>query len=386
MPSVPQRLDARRADTAGTAAGMIPPSKPPVRHAGALGWLRRNLFAGVLDSLLTLVAVAALAWLLLPVFDWAVLKGVWTAGSLDECRRIVAAAHGAGEQGACWAVIKANMGPLLFGDYPAPLRWRPALAIGLIVLALMPLLVSRLPRRALWLSALCPVAAYILIRGGFGLEPVAGPQIGGVLLALILAVAGSAMAVALGLMLAIGREFAIPPIRALCAAIGGVLRGVPLIVLFLAMGVISLFTPRGIGIGQVLWLALVLALHSCVWIADAIRRGIAALPRGQWEAAAALGLGYRQAIWRIVLPQALKIAAPQIVHTCIALVRDTTVALALWGGLASRIMATPAWNGSSVELLLFLALLYGVVCFLMYRHALTFPEPARGQPQMAHRS
>lgn len=375
------------------AVGPIPPSKPPVSEVGVIRWLRRNLFNSAFDGILTLILIAVIASLMLPLVDWAFLKGVWNANSLEQCREIVAATHGEGARGACWAVINKNSDLLLFGLYPPQLHWRPVLAFVLFFVALAPVLFRSVPQRMLWFSAIYPIIAYILIWGGFGLEIVDSVKIGGFLLAILIAVTGIAIAIPFGFVLAFGRQFAIFPIKTICMAFAEFLRGVPLIVLMYTAAVMSIFfMPPNTRIDRILWYAFLLALHSGVYIAEAIRRCLEALPRGQWEAAAALRLSYPKTIWLIILPQALKIAAPQIVHTCIGLFRDTTlvsvvVFLGSHGdGVLNPIRASSAWNGILWELFAVLALFYWVFGFLMSRYALTFREQTQGQPQMAHRS
>ncbi len=165
------------------ASGQIPPSPPPLASTGVIGWLRENLFAGPLNTVLTVVSVAAVALFLPQFVDWAFLKGVWTASSLSECREIIAAAHGEGARGACWAVIDERFNQFLFGFYPSDQYWRPILAFLLLGVAIAPVLFDKLPYRGVLLihSALYPLIAVFLIWGGsFWMIPmvVAGPVLG----------------------------------------------------------------------------------------------------------------------------------------------------------------------------------------------------------------
>jgi general L-amino acid transport system permease protein len=188
----------------------------------------------VIDSILTLISITVVVLLVPPLVDWAILNGVWNANSLDECREIVAATHGEGAQGACWAVFNGRIGLLLFGFYPPELFWRPVMAFVLLFVALAPILFSSLPRRMLWFSAIYPIIAFILIWGGFGLEVVESVKIGGFLLAITIAVTGIATAISIGFVLALGRQFSILAIRTICAIFIEFIRGVPLIVLLFA--------------------------------------------------------------------------------------------------------------------------------------------------------
>ena len=165
------------------AAGQIPPAAPPPNSTGAIGWVRANLFPGPVNSLMTIISIAVVLLLLPPIIDWAFLKGVWNATSLQNCREIIVATHGEGAKGACWAVINERFNQFLFGFYPSELYWRPSLAFFLLLAALAPVLFSDLPfRRALLVhAALFPLIAVFLIWGGsiWGkLLVLAGPMIG----------------------------------------------------------------------------------------------------------------------------------------------------------------------------------------------------------------
>jgi general L-amino acid transport system permease protein len=145
------------------ASGQIPPSPPPANMTGPIGWVRENLFDGMVNSILTLASIAVIVLLVPPIIDWAFLKGVWNATSLGNCREIVAATHGEGASGACWAVINERFNQFLFGFYPPELYWRPILTFVLLFVAIAPVLFSSLPRQMLWFSLAFPLVAAVLL-------------------------------------------------------------------------------------------------------------------------------------------------------------------------------------------------------------------------------
>ncbi|MDH3665862.1 MAG: hypothetical protein OEN23_02930 [Paracoccaceae bacterium] len=151
--------------TSFVAASLIAPSAPPTSERGVIRWLRENLFNGFTNSLFTLISIAAILLLMLPVVDWAFFKGVWNATSFEECRQIVIAVHGEAAHGACWAFLNDRLELLVFGFYPPDLYWRPIVAFILLLVALAPILINRLPRRLLWFSAIYPFVGYALIWG-----------------------------------------------------------------------------------------------------------------------------------------------------------------------------------------------------------------------------
>ncbi|MEM7314581.1 MAG: ABC transporter permease subunit [Planctomycetota bacterium] len=336
----------------------------------AFHWLRSNIFSGVINSLLSLALIALIVTVLSNFIVWAVLNAVWNAGSFDECKEIIAATHGSEAHGACWAVLKGRVGVLLFGFYPPELYWRPITALVLLFAALAPVFFKSLPRSMLGFSAVYPVIAYQLIRGGFVLEVVETREFGGLMLTLILAVSGIALSIPTGIALALGRQFLIRPCRAFFASIIAFVRGVPLIVLlFAAFLLTNLFVPPGTHIDSILRAVAVIALHTGARIAGAIHEGLVAIPQGQWDAASALGLGQRKAIWLIALPQVLRSLSPWIVLAAVGAFRDTTL-VAIAGffdpvALLVVIRNDIAWHGVLWEVFIFVGAIYWSICFCM---------------------
>jgi general L-amino acid transport system permease protein len=347
-----------------------PLSKQPPSKVGAIHWLRKNIFNGVTNSLLSLIVIAFVVAVLSNIIEWAILNAVWNAESIDECHEIIIATHGAEAHGACWAVLKGRVDLLLFGFYPPEHYWRPITALFLLLAALAPILLRSLPRMMLCFTAIYPVIAYYLIWGGFGFEVTNSRNFGGLLLTLIIAIAGIAIAILIGTALALGRQFLILPLRIICATIIAFARGVPLIILmFAAFFLTKLSMPPGTYIDPIFRAIAVIALHTGCRIAGAIREELVALPQGQWEATSALGFSHRKAIWLIILPQVLRRMLPWIVLASIGVFRDTTL-VSLMGlldpvALLNAIRTDENWHGVIWELFVFVGLLYWFFCFCM---------------------
>jgi general L-amino acid transport system permease protein len=332
---------------------------------------------------MTLVSIAMILLAVPPILEWAVLHAVWNAGSLEECRQIIAAAHGEGASGACWAVINERIYQLLFGFYPPDLYWRPILALILLATALAPVMFAGLPRRMLWFTALYPVIGYCLLCGvspqdneflSSHLSVVGSWKFGGLLLVITVAAMGIAAAIPIGIAFELGRTSSLLILRWVSSAAIEIFRGVPVLVLLITSSVaLNYFLPPSTSFDLVLRAALIAALITGAYIAEAIRAGFAALPWSHYEAAAALGLSYRKAMWLIIWPQIIRNTMPRIVIACTGLVRDISI-VAVIGfldpiGLLNPIRADSNWNGLYWELFVVVALLYGVPSYVLSLYA-----------------
>ncbi|MEM8948230.1 MAG: amino acid ABC transporter permease [Pseudomonadota bacterium] len=404
----------------------IPASDPPARDSGLMLWARQNLASSPLNIALSVISIALIAWILPPIFKWAFVDAVWSAGSLRECREINA-------DGACWAMINERWMQYTFGFYPAALIWRPILCFFLMLAALAPVLFDRIPRRFLILTVLFPFIAYWLIWGGsfwfaagivlgpvigffafnavnriggmlpaliigilvtllwwaigielfdnivsailpIALQRVSSDQLGGFLLTFIIGVTGIAASFPIGVALALGRQSNLIFIKAVSVMFIEFIRGVPLItLLFVASTVLNYFLPPGTTFDLVLRVLIMVTLFASAYQAEVIRGGLAALPRGQYEAAHALGLDYWKSMRLIILPQALKISIPGIVNNCIGLFKDTTLVIIIGLldplGLTTTIRATQEWNGIVVEPYVFIAVFFFIFCFGMSQYS-----------------
>ncbi|MDO5613607.1 MAG: amino acid ABC transporter permease [Paracoccus sp. (in: a-proteobacteria)] len=458
---------------------MLPPADPPTQQAGAVKWLRENLFSGPVNSALTVLGLLAIWYLVASSWDW-LAHSVWNASSLTECRQIIAATWGEGARGACWAVIRERWNQYTFGFYPPALYWRPTMTFGLLLVALAPVLFSesRLIRRcvlavaavgtllamialsapmpwlifaaatmfgalllaerhSVWLlifSAAFPVLGVWFLWGGslWGplmvpvaigvgvlvwwlagrilpmLAPLAGimaallfwqflaadvaedaeglislsiPAVrstlfGGFLLSITIGVAGIVMSLPLGIVLALARRSDMFLVKSLAVMFIEFIRGVPLItLLFVASLLLNYFLPPGTSFDIILRVIIMVTLFSAAYMAEVIRGGLAALPKGQYEAADALGLDYWKAQRLIILPQALKISIPGIVSTFIGMFKDTTLVtfVGLYDPLKSMsdaVRANVEWKGIYWEPYIFVGAVFFIICFGMSRYSM----------------
>lgn len=458
---------------------MLPQQPPPIREAGAVKWLRENLFSGPVNTLLTLVGLAIIWFLVSHFWDWFA-HSVWNADSLAECREIIAATWGEGARGACFAVIRERWHQYMFGFYPPELYWRPLLAFGLLMVALAPILFSETQqirrivlvvstiatllfmqvlgvpavafllgaiimigatilaeRNAGWLlifSALYPLIGVFLLWGGtlwaplmvlagiglgwlgwrlvaivspmlaviagilvtlvwwigftgeaagdlqnllpMGITPVESEKFGGFLLAITIGVAGIALSLPMGIILALARRSDMFLVTSLAVIFIEFIRGVPLItLLFVASLLLNYFLPPGTSFDIILRVIIMVTVFAAAYMAEVIRGGLAALPKGQYEAADSLGLDYWRAQRLIILPQALKISIPGIVSTFIGMFKDTTLVtfVGLFDplkGISDFVRANFAWKGIYWEPFIFTGAIFFIICFSMSRYSM----------------
>ncbi|MCC1481965.1 amino acid ABC transporter permease [Roseibaca sp. Y0-43] len=406
---------------------MLGQQEPPATQRGVVKWLRENLFSNWLNSILTLAALVAIYLILTSVGPW-LLNSIWDAESLRECRDILD-----GTPGACFAVITDRWHQLLFGFYPPEHYWRPVLALVLLLIALAPILFAELPRKMLYFSAVFPFIGYHLLWGGsvwfpisvflgfvagyiafralakvsalvsvigavaatlvwwffiagpfdaamysvapIGLEFVRSESFGGFLISLVIGVTGISLSLPLGILLALGRQSDMLFVKTVCVVFIEFIRGVPLItLLFTASLLLNYFLPPGTNFDLILRVIIMVTLFAAAYMAEVIRGGLAALPKGQYEAADALGLDYWKAQRLIIMPQALKISIPGIVNTFISLFKDTTLVVFIGLldplGLSNAIRADTAWTGIYWELFIFIGALFFIFCFSMSRYSM----------------
>lgn len=330
-------------------------------------WLRANLFNTWYNALLTVVILWALAQVATPLFGWLVTKSVLAPATPAECRQ-------AG--GACWAFIHEKYRLILFGTYPYAEQWRPMLAVLLMIGLLVVSADRRLWDRRLgviWLVGMTALA--ILMYGGvFGLTYVENTLWGGLPLTLLLTVVGLVVAFPLAVALALGRRSTLPLIRAISVVFIELVRGVPLVsILFMASVMFPLFMPQGVSVDKLLRAQIGLILFAAANMAEVIRGGLQSIPKGQYEAADALGLSYWQSMRKVVLPQALVMVIPPIVNTAIAMFKDTSLVIII--GLfdlltaAKAALTDPAWRGFYQESYLFIAVIYWAFCFALSKYS-----------------
>lgn len=412
---------------------MLPQADAPLGQKGAVRWVMDNLFSSPLNIILTLISVYVIYWIvsgLWPMFA----NSVWNAASLTECREILAAKGLGAHDGFCFAVIKDRWQQLLFGFYPNTEYWRPVLALVLFLVGILPVLFDSIPRKFLIGSLVMPFVLFLLLWGGsvwgpisvglgfaigwaatkylsplvgslggmlaavilpilfwlflvgplasglhsilpIGLEAVAPKDFGGFTLSLVIGIASIVLSLPLGIVLALGRQSDMLIVKVLSTCFIEIIRGVPLIVwLFTASLLLNYFLPPGTNFDLMLRVIIMVTLFSAAYIAEVVRGGLAALPKGQYEGADSLGLDYWQSMRLVVLPQALKISIPGIVNTFIGLFKDTALVVFIGlldpFGLTGAIRASTDWNGIYWELYIFIGTMFFIFCFGMGRYSL----------------
>jgi general L-amino acid transport system permease protein len=343
---------------------------PPIsERPTVLGWLRRNLFNTPFNSVLSVLIIVLIVMTVVPLFQWAVWNSTWWADNKEGCT--------AG--GACWAMFRVRWRQYLYGLYPETQQWRLNLAAALLVLGMVPLLLRAFRPKVWWaigLIVVYPIIAYFLFYGGvFGLPVVETALWGGLSITLVIAITGIVASLPLGILLALGRRSRLPIIKSLCVAFIELVRGVPLItVLFMASVMLPLFLPVGVTFDKLLRALIGVALFSAAYMAEVVRGGLQAIPKGQFEAAAALGLNYWKTTTFIILPQALKLVIPGIVNTFIGLFKDTSLVLIIGlydlAGISQVVIKDPAWLGLAAETYIIAGIGFWIFCFAMSRYSM----------------
>lgn len=339
----------------------------PITSIGAIGWAKQHLFSSPFNSALTLLSIYLLYITIPGVVSWGLIDANWTGSSRDVCD--------ANPAGACWTFINVRFDQILFGlffgQHPEEV-WRPVTAFGLLVALIIPLMLPAMRYKA-WLGGFIlivfPFIAFGLIHGEwFGLRVAESSEWGGLMLTFILASVGIVAALPLGILLALGRRSEMPLVRSFSVLYIEFWRGTPLItILFMASVMLPLFFAEGVEFDKVMRALIGITLFQSAYTAEAIRGGLQAIPKGQYEAADALGLGYWQKTIFIILPQALRISIPGIVNTFIELFKDTSL-VSIIGLLDLLNMAQTAsrsieWKGYDLEAYIFAALLFWIFCY-----------------------
>ncbi len=363
-------------DTTKSFEGWIAPRQPPSGTVGAVGWMRENLFSSIGNSIMTIIGLALIVYTVPGIIDWAFLSADYTGESRKDCT----------SDGACWALVAVRWKQLFYGFYSTSpgggSLWRPNLAFIGLLIAVVPLLFDNVPYRRylLLFSLVYPVLAWWLLSGGFfGLDEVSTHKWGGLLLTMVIGVVGIALSLPIGIVLALGRRSDMPAIRMLCVIFIEFIRGVPLItLLFMASNMLPLFFPEGIDLDKLVRALVVVVAFSSAYMAEVVRGGLQAIPKGQYEAADAMGLSFWKSMFLIILPQALKIVIPGIVNSFIGLFKDTTLVLVIGLfdilGMAKAAVTHADWIGLAREAYIFVGVVYFVFCFSMSRYSIWLEE------------
>ena len=399
---------------------------PPSTDAGLFGWLRTRLFSSWGNGITTVVLVAMLAWILSGLIEWGLIDAHWKANSGADCRG----------GGACWALIGEKYRYIFFGSFPYEQHWRPLFAI-VVMLAMLILssdqrmwnwrliviwgvgsfatFLLMFGELTLTITAFLAVALVVcgegaIIRGGIakegelrayqiaffagfaglilrmlGILPSLGFTIkvlpyvethlwGGLPVTMILATYGLLFAFPYGILLALGRRSNLPLIKGLCVGFIELIRGVPLIsLLIMASVMLPLFLPTGTTIDKFLRAQVAVILFAGAYIAEIVRGGLQSLPKGQFEAADAMGLNYVQKTTLIVLPQALRVVIPPLINTFIGFFKDTSLVLIIgifdFLNTANQALVDPNWAGFPGEVYLFAAFIYFIFCYSVSQYS-----------------
>jgi general L-amino acid transport system permease protein len=363
-----------------TEMALAQPAPTSVR--GPVAWVRKNLVGTVGDTILTILGIVIVAWVLPQVINWAFINAVWTGPDRTVCATVTQGGiRPDGWTGACWAFVNAKFGQFMFGTYPIEERWRPILVAVLFVMLLVPMLIPRVPRKglnAILLFLVLPIVAFFLLLGGvFGLPVVETSRWGGLLVTLSLSFVGIAVSLPLGTVLALGRRSKMPIVKTLCVIFIETVRGIPLItVLFFVSVMLPLFLPAGVTFDKFLRALIGVSLFAAAYMAEVVRGGLQAIPKGQYEGADSLGLGYWQKMGLIVLPQALKLVIPGIVNTFIGMFKDTSLVLIISMfdllGVVKQNFSDANWATPQTARsgLVFAAFVFWLFCFGMSRYSM----------------
>ena len=337
---------------------------PPIPVArGRVAGTAAALFGTPGRAVQTALLAALLAWIVPSLWNWAARAATWVAADRRGCAA----------DGACWAFIRARLGLFFYGGFPPAERWRVDASAALLAVALLGCLFAR-RRRLVWLLLLLagvPLAGGLLLAGGaFSLAPVPTGDWGGLMLNVVLSFASIALAVPFGTVLAFGRRSHLPFLRGLSIAMIEFWRGVPLLgVLFMGTVLLPMALPQGVTVDALVRAIVVLTLFTSAYMAEVVRGGLQGVPRGQQEAASALGMHALQINLTVVIPQALRIAVPGIVNVTVDLFKDTTlvsvVGLFDLMGVVTQALKDPAWLGLAREGYAFAALVFFGCCLLL---------------------
>ena len=358
-----------------TTSGTLPARRPAQSHP-AIEWAKKNLFSSWLNSAVSALLLYLIITRLIAFIDWGFINAIWSVPVDANGRADTRACREIKGIGACWALITEKQRFILFGTYPYDQHWRPLICIFLFI----GLYVVSTFRQfwnwriaAIWVGGLTVIG--VLMWGGvFGMPFVDQERWGGLPITLILATFGIAFAFPLGIVLALGRRSKLPAISTLCVVYIELIRGVPLIsVLFMASVMFPLFLPEGLTIDKLLRAQVGFILFSAAYLAEVVRGGLQAIPKGQAEAADSLGLPYWQKTAFIILPQALRLVIPPMVNLFIGVFKDTSlvVIIGIFDLLnaAKTAVVDPAWQGFGLEAYVFVSVIYFVFCFAMSKYS-----------------
>jgi len=327
-----------------------------------------NFNSSNLNAILTLIVIFALIKYIPPVLNWFFFDANFIGNTKEDCTG----------SGACWVFVKVWFNRFVYGMYPDAEQWRINSAfIMLFALVGASFFVPlRLKKYLLiFLLFVYPIIGLKLISGGdFGLKYVETGAWGGLSLTFIVSAFALILCFPIGMFLALGRRSSLPAIRYTSIGFIELWRGVPLItVLFMSAVMFPMFLPDGTYVDKLIRVLIAITLFEAAYMAEVIRGGLQALPKGQYEAAKSLGMGYWRMHFLIILPQALKLVIPGIANTFLALVKDTplifVVGLLELAGMVNLAKTNPKWLGMAMEGYVFAGLVFWIICYAMSRYS-----------------
>ena len=341
-------------------------AKPaPSNTKGPIKWIIDHLLSSPLNIALTILGLSFLYIIIPPFMQWAVIDANFIGETKADCTG----------DGACWVFIVQKFTLFIYGFYPEDGYWRINTAFVLFfVFVAMFKYVGQNFSTKLAVFSLYPVIAFLLISGGyFGLDTVTTDQWGGLSLTIIVASVGIIGAFPIGIILAFGRQSELPIIKRLSILYIEFIRGVPLIsILFMASVLLPLFFPEGMSFDKLLRALIGITMFQAAYVAEVIRGGLSSIPKGQYEAADSMGLSYWQKMLLVILPQAIKVAIPNLIGASIALFKDTTLVLiiGLYDVLAVVHLAgsDAHWLGFDTEGYVFVTFIFWAFCFSLSRY------------------
>jgi len=330
--------------------------------------LNKNINSNWFNAILTLLIIFVLIKNIPPLLNWLFIDADFIGASKEECSR----------EGACWVFINVWFKRLMYGLYPNSEIWRINLSflmlIGLVISAFfVPVKIKKYI--IIFLLFIFPFIAISLISGGnFGLEWVETAAWGGLSLTFIISIFALLFCFPVGMFLALGRRSSAPVIRYSSIGFIEFWRGVPLItVLFMASVMMPMFLPDGTYMDKLVRVIIAITLFEAAYMAEVIRGGLQALPRGQYDAGKSLGMGYWRMHLLVILPQALKLVIPGVANTFLALVKDTPLILVVGllelVGMIDMAKSNPDWLGFATEGYIFAGVVFWIICFNMSRYS-----------------
>jgi general L-amino acid transport system permease protein len=363
--------------TAYVRSSTVDAMPAPAATTGVVGWVRANLLSSPANIALTLISILLVFWIVPPFVEFMLTHAVWSGADREACLPTADRP----EVGACWPFVRDRFLYFVYGSYPLSERWRVNIFFVMLAIGIVWMLWLEAPQRtlgAVYFFVVVPIVSYVLLNGLeiIGLRAVDTSLWGGMLVTIVVSWVGIVFSLPIGILLALGRRSTMPAVKLLSVIFIEFVRGVPLItVLFMASVMLPLFVPAAYSPDKLLRALVGIAMFASAYMAEVVRAGLQAIPKGQYEGAMAVGLGYWQMMYLIVLPQALKITIPNIVNTYIGLFKDTTlvVIVGIFDFLrtveVSRI--DPKWAAptTSATGYAFAAVFYFIFCYSMSRYA-----------------